>query len=191
MASERIVFFDYHGVLTDGSLASLTEPPHERFVTEEARTALRNLRSYVLIIISNQVGVARGDFTEADLIVGVRHLKRDLLNIGVRIETFLYCPHHPCARVPAFHIECTCRKPSPFYVLKSLGRFQAHPAQAAFVGDTIETDMECALSAGVIPVLLGTHDPATVPAKVLCARDLAEAALLVRRELPPPAVGGI
>src|SRR6185437_14368688 len=62
---------------------------------------LLNEAGYVVIVVSNQSGVARGLYDEAAVEAFRAH-----------IDAFYYCPHHPDGTVAPFNIDCDCRKPA-------------------------------------------------------------------------------
>ena len=66
---------------------------------------------YLLVIITNQSGIARGFYTEEDYLKLDSWMKKDLKDKGVRIAGSYYCPHLPEGKVKAYAIECDCRKP--------------------------------------------------------------------------------
>ena len=66
---------------------------------------------YLLIIITNQSGIARGLFSEAELKAFNDTLLHLLKAKGIVVTATYYCPHHPQGIVPQYAIECSCRKP--------------------------------------------------------------------------------
>lgn len=75
--------------------------------------ALKKLKEagYLLIIITNQSGIARGFYTEADFQKLNAWMKQKLENAGAGIDAVYYCPHHPNAQIEEYRIDCSCRKP--------------------------------------------------------------------------------
>ncbi|MCR4755396.1 MAG: HAD family hydrolase [Lachnospiraceae bacterium] len=75
--------------------------------------ALRKLQKlgYILIIISNQSGIARGYYTEDDYARLDEWMKEDLKQKGIDIAASYYCPHHPEAKIAEYRCVCKCRKP--------------------------------------------------------------------------------
>lgn len=182
MKHKPVVFFDYHGVLAEACQDACDAPPAAEFVSADRIEALRSLNGYRLFVVSNQVGVARGDFSEKDLRVAIRRFRRDLRGAGVIISDFLYCPHHPSALVPAHRAACSCRKPSPFHIMNTLARLHTPPSRAAFVGDTIETDIGCALAAGVMPILIAKRRAPLLAQGVYTVDSLGTAVELLDRK---------
>lgn len=73
---------------------------------------------FLLIIITNQSGIARGYFTENNLKVFNETLLSQLANQGVFIDAVYYCPHYINGSIKKYAIECSCRKPQTglFYI---------------------------------------------------------------------------
>jgi D-glycero-D-manno-heptose 1,7-bisphosphate phosphatase len=95
---------------------------------------------------TNQSGVTRGLYTEATLLAIHQKMQRELDKVGARIDAIEYCIHLPDA-------GCPCRKPQPGMLL-ALGQKLGVSLQGVFfVGDRI-TDIEAALAAGAIPVII-------------------------------------
>ncbi len=77
--------------------------------------ALRVLQTagYVLVIITNQSGIARGLYSEADYLELTVHVRERLQAAGVRLDAVEYCPHLSDAPVERYRRDCDCRKPKP------------------------------------------------------------------------------
>ena len=67
--------------------------------------------NYCLIVVTNQSGIARGYYTEAQFKALNEWMIEDLRTKGITITATYYCPHHPEATVEAYRIDCDCRKP--------------------------------------------------------------------------------
>ena len=125
-----------------------------------ARRAIGRLnRQGVLVIVAtNQSGVARGFFDEAavERLHGV--MRDDLATEGARIDAFYVCPFHAGATVAAFrHPDHPDRKPNPGMILRAMADWSIDPARALMVGDK-PSDLEAARRAGVPSVLFTGGD---------------------------------
>ena len=67
---------------------------------------------YLLIIITNQSGVARGYFTEDKVREINQYIENKLLEKGIKITDTLYCPHYKNGIIKKYSIDCECRKPN-------------------------------------------------------------------------------
>jgi D-glycero-D-manno-heptose 1,7-bisphosphate phosphatase len=112
--------------------------------------ALRRLADagYRLAIVTNQSGIGRGIFTEADFERFQRRLLDDLAGAGVRIEATYFCPHRPDE-------GCGCRKPLPGLLHRARDERRAALADSWVIGDHVK-DMELARAAGCRGVLVRT-----------------------------------
>lgn len=108
----RAVFLDRDGVITQ-------EPPHyahridELEFIKKSPEAIRllNQNNIVVIIVSNQSGIARGYYPEGDTVRFNQTMEKTLNEFGAHIDAFYYCPHHPEAIIEKYRIDCDCRKP--------------------------------------------------------------------------------
>lgn len=67
---------------------------------------------YMLIVVTNQSGIARGLYTERDFQLLTEWMKEQLALKGIYIEKTYFCPHHPKSMLPKYKKECACRKPA-------------------------------------------------------------------------------
>lgn len=112
--------------------------------------ALRKLQSkgLLLIVITNQSGIARGMYTEADYQALTSQLKQTLREQGVILAQVYHCPHHPEAKVPEYRLNCDCRKPHTGMIDQALRDFDIDLAASVLVGDK-PSDIEAGIAAGV------------------------------------------
>ena len=142
------IFLDRDGTLNfDSGYVSSAD---ELLLFPAARSGLKILqdRGYLLFIVTNQSGLARGYLTRRDLGSIHRKLRRELAREGVRIEEIAVCPHHPDAR-------CRCRKPSPLLVEKIVRKFNIDLSRSFFIGDKL-LDVETGRNAGCRTVLIAS-----------------------------------
>jgi D-glycero-D-manno-heptose 1,7-bisphosphate phosphatase len=108
---------------------------------------------YLLIIISNQAGVARGIFTE-DALPAVEQLLTALMaDHGLILNGFYYCPHHPEGIVEGYNHDCDCRKPKPGMILKAAQEHYVNLSESWMIGDILN-DVEAGNRAGCKTVLI-------------------------------------
>lgn len=103
---------------------------------------------YLVTVASNQSGIARGRYNEADLDAMHAKLHKLLATRGVAIDGIFYCPHGPEA-------NCICRKPKPGLLFKIAKQFRIDLSQTPLVGDNI-SDIQAAKMANAKPVLVRT-----------------------------------
>jgi len=119
---------------------------------------------FQLIMITNQSGLARGYFGEADLSLMHEYLARELAKLDVRLDGIYYCPHHPEGTVRDLAIKCECRKPQPGLLFRAAAEHALDLQRSWFVGDILD-DIEAGHRAGCRTILvdLGTESPPTTP----------------------------
>lgn len=90
---------------------------------------------YLLIIITNQSGIARGYYTEKDYEKLTEHMKQECAGHGVKLADVLYCPHLMGAIVPEYDKECDCRKPATGLFKKAVEKYDINLSESYAIGD--------------------------------------------------------
>lgn len=98
---------------------------------------------YLIFVISNQAGIARGFYTEDDLKGLNDWMTERFRKRGITISAVYHCPHHP-----DFTGECECRKPKPGMILKAIADFGIDPGESILVGDKL-SDVQAGINAGI------------------------------------------
>ncbi len=109
-------------------------------------------RGYLLIVVSNQSGIAKGLYTQNDVELLHRHLQEVLKKENIAFDEIYYCIHHPDVS------KCICRKPDSLFIEKALARFNIDPARSFFIGDKLR-DIEAAQKANVKGLLIEANTP--------------------------------
>jgi D-glycero-D-manno-heptose 1,7-bisphosphate phosphatase len=114
-----------------------------------------NEAGFLVVIVTNQAGVARGYFDEA--LVEETHalIDRRLRAGGARIDAYYYCPHHPTAAVEAYRVACDCRKPQTGMLLRAAREHDVDLRRSFVVGDRW-LDVRMGQTAGAKTVLVRT-----------------------------------
>jgi D,D-heptose 1,7-bisphosphate phosphatase len=120
-----------------------------------AMDALKLLQDegYLLIIVSNQAGIAKGYFTELELAILINKIRSDMAIHGIDIAGFYYCPHFPDTIIPEFSKSCDCRKPAAGMILQAAADFNIDLSKSWMIGDILD-DMEAGKRAGCKTILL-------------------------------------
>lgn len=108
---------------------------------------------FLVVVVTNQSGVARGYFTEEEVKAFNAYLNRVLAQRGARIDAFYYCPHHPQAPIEAYRKACSCRKPRPGLLLRAAQELGIDLCQSWMIGDS-PRDAEAGQRAGCNTILL-------------------------------------
>ena len=108
-----------------------------------------NAAGWWVFVVTNQSGVGRGYYTEADVRALHDQMSRSLAETGGRIDAYYYCPHHPEATQEAYrHPDPPDRKPNPGMLLTAMADWPVDRARSLMVGDK-DADLEAARRAGV------------------------------------------
>ncbi|MFW9827331.1 MAG: D-glycero-beta-D-manno-heptose 1,7-bisphosphate 7-phosphatase [Candidatus Thorarchaeota archaeon] len=147
---KKAIFLDRDGVINK-EISYLSHPDDFKFI-EGSIEALKILKqkNYLLIIITNQAGIARGYFSEDTLKKIHTKMLSMLKENSIEIDDIYYCPHHP-----DFSGPCNCRKPKPGMILKAKSKFDIDLSYSYMVGDTL-TDIETGKAAQCKTVLVLT-----------------------------------
>lgn len=147
-----------------------------------AAAAIRRLRSAGLpvVLVTNQSGIARGLYTEAQYHAVAARVVELLGAEGAEVDATYYCPHHPDHTGP-----CDCRKPAAGLYRQAAREHGLDPGRSYYVGDKL-TDVLPAAALGGQGVLVrtgyGAAAEATLPSGFWVADDLGGAAELILRE---------
>jgi D-glycero-D-manno-heptose 1,7-bisphosphate phosphatase len=115
----------------------------------------------LVIVVTNQAGIARGYYDEAALHALHEHMAEALATEGAHIDGFYFCPHHP-----DFSGPCACRKPRPGMLLQAAEDHRIDLAQSWMIGDSAG-DLGAARAAGCRAVLVRTGYGREVEAQIV------------------------
>lgn len=90
---------------------------------------------YLLIVITNQSGIARGYYTEEDYNILEKWMLDQLRIAGADIDAVYHCPHLPDAQVEEFRLDCECRKPKIGMFKTAIERFDIDVEKSIVIGD--------------------------------------------------------
>ena len=172
----RAVFLDRDGVINvdKGYLYRIAD--FEFIPGAREALALLYRAGWRLVIITNQSGVARGYYTEDDVLTLHEWLRETLARDGVQISGIYHCPHHPLGTEARYSRECDCRKPGLGLFCKAASELGLDIDASVAIGDRARDLQICGVSkcAGY---LLGSSDAESdLPPGIKRARDLISAA---------------
>jgi D-glycero-D-manno-heptose 1,7-bisphosphate phosphatase len=124
--------------------------PEDFTWTVGARETIKwaNQRDMLVLIVTNQSGIARGYFSEEQFRVFTAWIDAQLASVGARIDATYFCPHHPTEGTGRYAVSCLCRKPAPGLIQQAVSEWQLDRARCLMIGDS-ETDMQAAAAAGI------------------------------------------
>ena len=149
------VFLDRDGVINI-EVEYLRHPSQLQLLPGAAQAiAQLNAWHIPVIVVTNQAGIARGYFDEAQLVEIHRALDQLLDLSQAHIDAYYFCPHHPSAGFGEYKTDCSCRKPKPGLLIAAATHFNLDLAKCILVGDKA-TDIQAGQAAGCQTVLVQT-----------------------------------
>jgi D-glycero-D-manno-heptose 1,7-bisphosphate phosphatase len=149
----KAVFLDKDGTLIPD--VPYNNDPERISLFPETAGALRELKTqgFLLVVISNQSGIALGYFSEEQFGDLKMKLEDLLLEEGIRLDGFYHCPHHPESVRSRYRSDCECRKPKPGLIMRACKELNIDPNESWMVGDILN-DVEAGNRAGCKTILI-------------------------------------
>ena len=141
---QKAVFIDRDGVINDDTGHYYIYKPEDFKLNNGVIEGLKLLSDagFLLIIISNQGGVAKGIYTVKDIDKVHNKLSVELKKHSLKIDAIYFCPHHESVS------DCDCRKPKPGMILDAIKKFEINPENSFLIGDS-ERDIIAGEKAGL------------------------------------------
>lgn len=179
--TKRAVFIDRDGTL-NVEKDYLYRPDECELILGSAAAVRRlNEAGWLVVVVTNQSGVARGYYGEQEVASLHRHMAAELAQGGGQVAGWYYCPHHPSGQEP-YNRQCDCRKPLPGMLLQAARELEIDLSRSWMVGDKL-VDVQAGQAAGCRAVLVrtgyGRQESAGLPADVPVCDDLAAAVDLI------------
>jgi D-glycero-D-manno-heptose 1,7-bisphosphate phosphatase len=148
----KAVFLDRDGVINKKGRTYYVFDEADFVLNEGVHEALSYFQSkgYLLIVITNQGGIAKGVYSEEQLEKVHKTMKIDLLKSGIKITDIFYCPHHPDVS------PCLCRKPGILLFQQAIEKYDIDPASSFMIGDS-EIDIQAAEKMRIKGILIPTN----------------------------------
>ena len=180
----RALFLDRDGIINHDSayVSRIEDFVFIDGIFDLCRTALS--LGYLLIVVTNQAGIARGYYTESDFLGLTDWMCHRFEEEHAPIAEVYFCPFHPEHGKGVYLADSPDRKPRPGMLLRAAEKFRISLVDSVMLGDK-ESDMEAARQAGLeLRILLrpgttaaGTED--TAATRVVAS--LAEVSSLLPR----------
>lgn len=158
---QKAVFVDRDGTINKyvGFLRNIND--FELLPGVSAAIKRLNKLGYLVIVVTNQPVIARGEVTVSELNEIHNKMETLLGNDGAYVDAIYYCPHHPDSgyegEIKALKIKCDCRKPQPGMLLQAMKDYNIDLSQSWMAGDG-ENDIGAGKNAGCRTVLIGVGD---------------------------------
>ena len=175
------VFLDRDGTLIED--VGYPHRPEDLRLLPGVVPALQKLQAlgFVLVVVTNQSGIARGYFSEDQMHAFHTLLCERLAEAGVRIEAIYHCPFHPDASVSKYRCDSPLRKPKPGMLLLAAEELRLDLPASYAVGDK-KSDVLAGQAAGCRTVLVQTGKAGTGEATLAASPDVAAADLAIAAE---------
>jgi len=142
------LFLDRDGVL-NRDRGYVHRPEDVEWLPGAVETVRRfNDLGYLVMVVTNQAGIARGYYSEAAFHAFMDWMGESLAEHGGHLDAVYHCPHHPTEGQGPYRRECDCRKPNPGMLLRAMAEWEVDRAGSFLVGDK-PSDVEAARRAGI------------------------------------------
>ena len=148
----KAIFLDRDGTLNNNQDHYYIWKPEDFRLNPGVVETLLELkhRGYMLIVITNQGGVAKEEYSMDEVEQLHDHLCLILEKEGLVLDEIYTCPHHHSIEA------CLCRKPLPLMIEKAIARYGIDPGQSWMVGDS-ERDREAGMASGLNTTLIESN----------------------------------
>jgi len=180
MILKRAVFIDRDGTINEES-GYLCKREDCRFIPGALEAiAQLNKAGFLVVVVTNQSGIARGYYSEADLDKLHLYMSREIATAGGLVAGWYHCPHHP--EFPAGEYQCDCRKPLPGMIQRAAHELGIDLTSSWMVGDKI-ADVYAGIAAGCQTILVetgyGSVEALSAPNEQIILDDLGAAAAYI------------
>jgi D-glycero-D-manno-heptose 1,7-bisphosphate phosphatase len=141
---QKAVFLDRDGVINSDEGHYYIYKVEDYVINDGIREGLKMLQNagFLLIVITNQGGVAKGEYSLDDVALVHHHLRSELAKSDIHLTDIYFCPHHESVS------QCDCRKPSPKMIVDAMEKYEIDASQSFLIGDSTR-DIEAGEKAGL------------------------------------------
>lgn len=148
---QKAIFLDRDGVINREKGSYITNvADFEILPTSLNAIKIFKEKGYLLFVITNQGGIAKGLYTHADLQAMHDKMVNEFKAIGVEFTEIYYCPHHPD------YMNCICRKPDSSMLERAIAKYNIDVTKSIMIGDR-ERDYEAAGKVGLKGILIESN----------------------------------
>jgi D-glycero-D-manno-heptose 1,7-bisphosphate phosphatase len=157
MLSRKALFLDRDGVINVGDryVHSRETFRFQKGIFELCRTA-QDL-GYILVVVTNQAGIARGYYTEGEFIELTEWMTHQFAEQQIKLSRVYYCPYHPIHGIGEYKQDSPDRKPNPGMLLRAQSDLNLDLASSVLIGDNL-SDVHAGKAAGVGTTILLCSD---------------------------------
>lgn len=150
---QKALFLDRDGVINSDVGHYYIYKTDDFIINEGIISSLKKISEagYLLFIVTNQGGVAKGIYTENDVNKVHKYLLSKLEKENIQIERIYFCPHHDSIA------KCECRKPSPYFIKQAISEFNIDRNKSYMIGDS-HRDIQAAEGAGIKGIKIDSNE---------------------------------
>ena len=154
---QKAIFLDRDGVINSDIGHYYIYKVKDFIINKGIVNSLKRFQEagYMLFIVSNQGGVAKGIYSSDDVDQIHAHLKAKLLENDIRLQEIYYCPHHESVA------SCECRKPSPYMINQAIRKYNIDIKTSYLIGDS-KRDIEAAEAAGIKGIKIEANEDISI-----------------------------
>lgn len=158
---QKAIFLDRDGTINE--YRGFVRTTEEFELIPDVAKAIKRLNDtgYLVIVITNQPVIARGETTIKELDEIHNKMETLLGDEGAYLDAIYYCPHHPHkgyeGEIPELKIECECRKPKSGLILQAARDYNINLEESYMIGDT-ENDILAGYNAGCKTILVNKEN---------------------------------
>ncbi|MBB1274765.1 D-glycero-beta-D-manno-heptose 1,7-bisphosphate 7-phosphatase [Psychromonas sp. SR45-3] len=142
------VFLDRDGVINKDN-GYVSEIDDFEFIDGAIEACIEfKKKGYLLVVITNQSGIARGLFSEEQFHTLTEWMDWSLADRGVDLDGIYYCPHHNKEGIGEFKVDCECRKPKPGMLMNAIADLNIDIETSILIGDKV-SDLQAGIAAGI------------------------------------------
>lgn len=141
---KKAFFIDRDGVINSDKGHYYIYRKEDFVFNPDIEKALKQIKKtgYLIVLITNQGGVAKGEYTESDVKKVHAYMQENLQLFDADFDAIYYCPHHDSIEA------CECRKPKPGMIFQAVKDLSIQISQSYLIGDSIR-DIEAGVAAGL------------------------------------------
>lgn len=144
-----------------------------------------NDAGYLVIVVTNQAGIARGYYKEEEMRKLHKHINNELKKYGAHIDAYYFCPHHPEHGIGDYKLDCNCRKPKSGMLEWASKEFNIDNGKCYIIGDKI-SDVQSGDGLNISGILVKSgyeFNEKLIPAKYVIKDNLLESVKYIIRNL--------
>lgn len=152
---KRVVFLDRDGTINK-EVGYLHKKEDLEFIPRaEQAIHLLNKNGFMVVVVTNQAGVAKGLYKEEDILQLHRYMQSELEKSDARIDEFCYCPYHADGKIEFYKRDSEGRKPGIGMFRLIEKKVEIDKANSWMVGD-MESDIQAGINFGIHTILVST-----------------------------------